>query len=178
MFSPNDFEIKQRKYTSHNIFDTVDMYAYIDVATAVRSIRRAKGENVDLVGDNSSFYKFYLMVTPSLSEETRKEKFWIDFTPLNYGGWRYWLKCLKCRRRCTKLYVTDDQVACMQCLGLIYTSKIGSKNSPLVRVNKQNKAIAMLQERRRMWYAGKPTRHNRRFSRYFQNLNDLVEVLG
>lgn len=174
-FSPNDFEIKQKKYLSRSVFDTVDMHAYVDVKTAVRSIRKYKGEGVDFVGDNSSYYEFYLMVTPNLSNQTRKEKFWLDFTPLNYGGWRYWLKCLECKHRRTKLYVTQDRVACMDCLGLIYTSKTGSKNKPLVRLNNYKKAIEMLSENRRMTYAGEKTRFGRRFSRYYQDLSDLAE---
>lgn len=178
MFSPNDFEIKQKKYLSHSVFDTVDMHAYVDVATALRSIRKYEGEDVDLVGDDSSYYEFYLMVTPNLSNQKRKEKFWLDWTPLNYGGWRYWLKCLECRHRRTKLYVTNDRVACMNCLGLIYTSKTGPKSKLLVRLNNQRKAIGMLQQRRRMTYAGKPTRYGRYFSRHYQDLSDLAESFG
>jgi hypothetical protein len=175
MFSPNDFEIKQKKYISHSVFDTADMHAYVDVTTALRSIRKYKGRHVDFVGDDSSYYEFYLMVTPNLSNQKRKEKFWLDWTPLNYGGWRYWLKCLECRHRRTKLYVTNDRVACMYCLGLIYTSKTGPKNKPLIRMSNHRKAIEILQQRHRMTYAGKPTRYGRYFSRYYQDLGDLAE---
>lgn len=173
--STNDFEIKRKNYVSHTIFDTVDMHAYVDVGTAVRSLRKHLGDDVDFVGDNSSYYEFHLIVTPNLSNQSRSEKFWLDFTPLHYGGWRYWLKCLECKHRRTKLYVTQDRVACMYCLGLIYTSKTGSKNKPLVRVNNYKKAIAMLSENRRMTYAGEKTRFGRRFSRYYQDLSDLAE---
>ncbi len=175
-FSPNDFEIKRKKYLSHSVFDTVDMHAYVDIKTAVRSIHRYKGDDVDFVGDDSSYYEFYLMVTPNISNDKRKERFLLDWTPLNYGGWRYWLKCLECRHRRTKLYVTNDRVACMNCIGLIYTSRTGPKNKPLVRMNNHRRATEMLKSRRRMNYAGKPTRFGRRFNRYYQDLSDLADA--
>lgn len=177
MFSPNDFEIKRKTYESHSIFDTVDMHAYVDVKTAVRSLRIHKGDDVDFIGDGSSFYEFYLMVTPNLSNDKRKEKFWLDWTSLNYGGWRYWLKCLECRRRRTKLYVTRDRVACMDCLGLIYTSKTGHKGKPLIRLNNHRKAVEMLGQRRRMTYNGKPTRYGRYFNRYYEDLSDFMKAI-
>jgi hypothetical protein len=171
--SPNDFEITRRKYKSHTVFDQTDMHAYVEVGTAVRSIRNHKGKNIDFVGDNSSYYEFYLIVKPNMSNSTRQEKFWLDFTPLHFGGWRYWLKCLECRRRKTKLYVEKDRVACMDCLGLIYPTKTGSKDSALVRLYKHRKAIELLQTRRQMMYAGKPTRIGRQFQRYYDNLEGL-----
>lgn len=173
--STNDFEIERKKYVSHSVFGTVDMHAYVDVRTAVRSLRKHLGNEVDFVGDNSSYYEFHLMVTPNLSNQTRSEKFWLDFTPLHYGGWRYWLKCLECKHRRTKLYVTQDRVACMNCLGLIYTSKTRPKSKSLIRMNNYRKAMDILQQRYRMTYAGKPTRHSRRFSRYYQDLSDLAQ---
>lgn len=173
MLSPNGFEISPKKYKSHTVFDQTDMHAYVDVATAVRSIRRHKGQDIDLVGDNSSYYEFYLMVTPNLSSDTRKEKFWLDFTPLYFGGWRYWLKCLECRHRRTKLYVVKDRVACMNCLGLVYPTKTGAKDSPRVRIYRHKKAIELLHTRKQMSYAGKPTRIARQVNRYFDDLQGL-----
>lgn len=176
--STNDFEIEPKKYSSHSVFDRTDMHAYLDVATALRSIRKHHGQDIDIVGDDSRYFEFYLMVNSSYDTKKRSEKFWLDFTPLHYGGWRYWLKCLECRHRKTKLYITNDRVACMKCLGLIYTTKTGSKESSHVRLYKQMKAIDMLKQRRRKSYAGKPTRHARRLQRYYQDLSDLAESLA
>lgn len=178
MFSPNDFELPLKKYTSRSVFDTVDMHAYVDVNTALRSVRKHYGDDIDIVGDNSRYFEFYLMVSSAYDTQKRSEKFWFDFTPLHYGGWRYWLKCLKCRQRKTKLYITHDRVACMDCLGLVYTSRTGSKKSPHVRLSRYMKAIDMLQQRRRMSYAGKPTRYGRQFQRYYQDLSDLADVFA
>lgn len=172
-YSPNDFEKVQGKYKSHTVFDQTDMHAYVDVSVALRSIRKHKGEDVDLVGDNSSYYEFYLIVRPNMSNDSRKEKFWLDFTPLYYGGWRYWLKCLECRHRRTKLYVVKDRVACMNCLGLVYPTRMGSKESARVRLYRHRKAIELLRTRRQMSYAGKPTRIGRQVNRYYDDLEGL-----
>jgi len=176
LLSTNDFEIKPKKYVSHSVFDRVDMHSYVDVNSALKSIRKYHGDDTDLAGDNSSYFEFSLMVCSSSNENKRNEKFWLDFTPLHYGGWRYWLKCLECRHRKTKLYVTRNRVACMDCLGLIYTSRTGSRDSPSIRILKHIKAMNMLREKRRMIYAGKTTRYGRRFQRYYQDLNDLTDV--
>lgn len=171
--SPNDFEIPRTRYKSHTVFDQTIMHAYLDVKGALDSIRKQYGRETDIVGDSSKYFEFNHMVTPNLSKESRSEKFWLDFTPLHYGGWRYWLKCLECRHRKTKLYITNDRVACMDCLGLVYVTKTGSKDSTSIRLYKYRKAIELLQARRKMNYAGKPTRFGRQFHRYYDNLEDI-----
>lgn len=171
--SPDLFEITQRKYKSHTVFDQVNMHSYVDVATALKVVRNQFGGNVDIIGDNSKYFEFFHQVTSNLSNKSRSEKFWLDFTPQHLGGWRYWLKCLECRSNKTKLYITKDRVACMNCLGLIYATKRGSKDSALVRLYKNQKSIELLGRRRRMTYAGKPTRLGRQFQRYYDDLVDL-----
>lgn len=171
--SPDVFEITERKYRSHTVFDQTNMHSYLDVATALKVIRHQLGGDVDIVGDNSKYFEFFHQVTPNLGEQSRSERFWLDFTPQHLGGWRYWLKCLECRRNKTKLYITKDRVACMNCLGLIYPTKRGSKDSALVRLYKNQKSIELLRNRRRMTYAGKLTRFGRQFRRYYDDLDGL-----
>ena len=171
--SPNDFELIERKYLKHSLFDQTDMHAYIDISRAIAYLRMEFGDDLDIVGDESKYFEFFLAVQPNLSSELRTEKFWIDFTPLNLGGWHYWLKCLECKSRKTKLYVTQNRVACMDCLGLIYVTKRGTASSARVRLYKHIKSMDLLRSGRQMTYAGKPTRFGRQFNRYYDDLKGL-----
>lgn len=173
--SPIDFEKTQvRKYRSHNVFDRTDMHAYIDINTALKSVRKRFGNDVDIVGDGSRYFELNLMVGAARESSLRNEKFWLDYSPLHFGGWRYWLKCLECRHRRTKLYITSDRVACMECLGLVYASRTGPKGATHIRLYRYLKSIDLLQQKRRMTYAGKLTRYGRQFQRYYQDLSDLA----
>lgn len=52
------------------------------------------------------------------------QQFKLTRTPCNYGGWRYWLLCPTCGRRCGKLYKPyyGWRYACRGCHDLTYTS--------------------------------------------------------
>lgn len=52
------------------------------------------------------------------------QHFYITRTACNYGGWRYWLLCPGCERRCMMLYQPpgDDRFRCRVCHDLSYTS--------------------------------------------------------
>jgi hypothetical protein len=43
------------------------------------------------------------------------------YTATRFGGWRQWLTCLKCDRRCRKIY-GGRYFRCQQCHGLVHTS--------------------------------------------------------
>lgn len=184
VFSPNDFDFSafsgtlQRTYRMHSIFDRVEMQAHIDVSTALQVIYEQYGADVDIVKDNSAYFDFYLCVKGTFDSEPREELFWLDFTPLHFGGWRYWLKCLRCKHRCTKLYITSDEVACRQCLGLVYTSQSAAKDSIAVMLHNYQLGMQLIAKRPRMNYGGKPTRHGRRFSRYMQDSKGLTEAIA
>jgi hypothetical protein len=43
------------------------------------------------------------------------------YTPTRFGGRRQWLTCLKCRRRCRRIF-GGSYFRCRQCHGLVYAS--------------------------------------------------------
>lgn len=183
-FSPNDFdfsafpsETRRTTYKKHSLFDHIEMQAYIDVETALKAIYKQYGTDVDIVKDNSAYFDFHLWVKGVFDSEPREELFWLDFTPLHFGGWRYWLKCLRCRHRCTKLYITSYEVACRQCLGLVYTSRSAAKDSITIKLYNYQLAMQLLEKRPRMNYGNKPTRYGRRFGRYMQGSKGLCEAV-
>ena len=172
--STNDFE-STNVYRSHTIFEHIDMNACVDVSGALKIIRAKFGSDFNIVGDDSSYFEFELSVKSLFDDKFRNEKFWLDFTRLNYGGYRYWLKCLRCKSRRTKLYITSIDVACRECLGLVYTTKSGHKDSALVRLYKYGRAMEIQSKKKKMTYKGLPTRHGRRFKSYYQDLSNLAE---
>jgi len=60
---------------------------------------------------------------------------YLDTTPCNYGGKRWWFKCPQCWRRCRILYLPPghNYFLCRICHNLTYTSQQEGKNkwSPL-----------------------------------------------
>lgn len=172
--STNVFDFP-KTYKSHTVLDHADMHAFVDVKGALEIIKGEYGNDIDIVGDDSSYFEFKLSVKSLFDDNFRNEKFWLDFTPLNYGGYRYWLLCLHCKARRTKLYITTDRVACMNCLGLIYATKSGGKKSKLVLMYKFSKVVNIINENKKMTYRGKPTRHARRLKRYYQDVPTLAE---
>lgn len=90
-------------------------------------------------------------------------------TPCNFGGYRYWFKCINCGRCVGVLYKDGDYFACRHCYDLTYRSRNESKrvrSSPIFRaldlVNDFDDLKAIL---KRSHYAGKPTRKQRKMDK-------------
>lgn len=56
----------------------------------------------------------------------------LESTALSFGGWRWWFLCPKCRRRCGKLHLPQQngKFACRLCHDLIYESSRQSYSTP------------------------------------------------
>lgn len=61
--------------------------------------------------------------TPERPKQTGQQ-FRLTRTACNYGGWRYWLICPRCFRRCGKVYKPSygGSYACRKCHDLSYTT--------------------------------------------------------
>lgn len=96
-------------------------------------------------------------------------------TPCNYGGIRYWFVCplsvngRYCGRRVGTLYKTGDYFGCRHCHDLTYDSKKENrryKMYPLFVTLLDHKKVDELEAKiKRSYYAGKPTRKQRRLSK-------------
>ena len=61
---------------------------------------------------------------PAKADRSRGQAFNITRTACNYGGWRYWFVCPRCKRRCAILYSYGypGYFLCRKCHYLTYTS--------------------------------------------------------
>lgn len=99
-------------------------------------------------------------------------------TNCNYGGVRYWFVCplykngKYCGKRCGVLYKGGDYFGCRECYNLIYSSqKMNTKYRyyPLFRVlDLDNKIDGLEKKIKRRFYAGRPTKLQRRLERLYE----------
>jgi len=63
-------------------------------------------------------------IEPAPRPNQTGQQFRLTHTACNYGGWRYWLICPRCLRRCGKVYkpAYGGRYACRKCHDLSYTS--------------------------------------------------------
>jgi hypothetical protein len=66
----------------------------------------------------------YKGIEPSSYPKQTGQHFRLTHTACNYGGWRYWLICPRCSRRCGKVYkpAYGGSYACRKCHDLSYTT--------------------------------------------------------
>ena len=101
-------------------------------------------------------------------------------TPCYFGGKRYWFICpwyangKYCGRRVGVLYLGGKYFACRHCYDLTYSSKNENrryKSYPLFAVLGGYKKTEELEGKiKRRFYAGKPTRKQRRLDRHYTRM--------
>lgn len=52
---------------------------------------------------------------------------WLDSTPCNYGGARWWFRCPCCHRRAAVLYIMGGALRCIKCGRVSYASQRGDE---------------------------------------------------
>lgn len=80
-------------------------------------------------------------------------------------GHRAWFLAPCCKRRTSKLYVGGRIVACRHCLDLKYASQYRSNDWFYLRAMNEKKLARLEKQKRRLWYADKPTQFGRQFYR-------------
>ena len=73
----------------------------------------------------------YTSTNRTTKEETNLDyNVYVESTPCNYGGQRWWFLCPACHRRCRVLYLAPGSVyfACRICHNLTYTSQQEGRN--------------------------------------------------
>ncbi len=89
----------------------------------------------------------------------------LEKTSCNFGGFRWWMRCPLCKKRCARIYFERGYVACRKCLGLFYKSQMIPKRS---RIYKKLADIAFIEppEVRTKFWKGEPTKRMRKFIRF------------
>lgn len=78
-------------------------------------------------------------------------------------GYRLWFIASCCQRRTSKLYAAGRAIACRQCLDLKYASQYKSNDWFYLQAMKERKLERLERQKRRLWYADKPTQFGRQF---------------
>jgi hypothetical protein len=66
---------------------------------------------------------FYTIYRSKDHEALLRESVFLERTPCNFGGHRYWFVCPSCGRRVAKLYGLGRHFLCRHCLNLAYSSQ-------------------------------------------------------
>lgn len=93
----------------------------------------------------------------------------LDRVRCNLGGFRWYFKCLYCRRRVGILYMHGDYFVCRHCANLSYQSCNENKRyryRMFRAITDEDKAYELYQEVKREYYNGKPTRKYKRYLKY------------
>lgn len=45
---------------------------------------------------------------------------WLETTPCNFGGSRWWWRCPNCSRRCARLFIVTGGLGCLRCLRMAH----------------------------------------------------------
>lgn len=95
-------------------------------------------------------------------------------------GRRIWFLCTGCNRKTSKLYVWSsydyarNSIACRYCLDLKYASQYSSDAISKRDMNKR-KFERLTKQKRRLWYAGKPTQFGRQFYKLREEQKQISE---
>jgi hypothetical protein len=135
-------------------------YSNIEVDSGIREI----------CGKFSRPKKFIFGYWVSEGDTRRKIQVWVDIfsTRCNFGGKRWWFICPQnlCNRNVGILYVKDKILACRHCHNLSYASQNENKRcARLFYLEKLDDEYGELHEKmKRRYYAGKPTRIQRKIN--------------
>jgi len=107
-----------------------------------------------------------LLLSYTLNGEPRRQHAPKLHTRCNYGGWRTWLGCPRCGRRCAVLYLTASGFFCRLCARVAYLSQSEDAASrALGRLHRLEARLGLNGERpKRM--------HRRTFERLIQQLEE------
>ena len=85
----------------------------------------------------------------------------VDPQPLHFGGWRPWLRCPDCRRRCKYVYLPPEgsmpvrRFACRLCHRLTYrSSNLSRSNDPFVALLAKRMDVNVREARRHLRLEG------------------------
>ena len=138
------------------------------------------GIQTSIMEDEKYLRIYYTQTNRDGSKQDFDYKIPITTTPCYFGGKRYWFICpwyangKYCGRRVGVLYLGGKYFACRHCYDLTYSSKNENrryKSYPLFAVLGGYKKTEELEGKiKRRFYAGKPTRKQRRLDRHYARM--------
>lgn len=120
------------------------------------------------------YVRFYYSQTHATTGEKKKFDYEVPLTktPCPFGGYRYWFVCpmtrdgMYCGRRVGVLFLDDTYFACRHCHDLTYSSRNknhrGKSGAMVGFLETDMKARELGQRIKRVLYAGKPTKKQKR----------------
>lgn len=140
--------------------------------------------NIGIIVNISELEKYlriyYTQTEQNGSKNDFNYKVQLTTTPCYYGGNRYWLICPLivngnyCGRRVGVLYKAGDYFGCRHCYNLTYESRNENrryKMYPLfAELTDLKKGADLEKEIKRSYYAGRPTRKQRKLMRILQRM--------
>ena len=136
------------------------------------------GIEVSTLSDED-YLRIHYTQTDYMTEEKKEfdYKIPLETSECHFGGRRYWFRCpwykngIYCGRRVGVLYKDGDYFACRHCYDLTYSSRKVNRHYmyfPLFRAMTLEQKIDELHEQiKRPYYAGKPTRKQRRLEQLY-----------
>lgn len=128
-----------------------------------------------VLGSPDKYLRLYYQTGSGEEKKSIDYKVPLATTPCNYGGARYWFICplsiggKYCGRRVGTLYKTGDYFGCRYCHDLTYDSRKENrryKMYPLFSTLLAHKKMDELESKiKRRYYAGKPTKKQRRLDK-------------
>lgn len=133
-------------------------------------------KNLNSVIEKAIANNEYIAVYMTPMTNRPQERILIDYTPTPMGGYKLWLVCPICGKHRMDLYASPFKgVKCRSCHNYKYRSQYRRKADAILAVND---FYQMAFNKRRMFYAGKPTRHFIRFIRRSWHGDELKDIFG
>ena len=148
------------------------------------------GINVSTMNDEN-YLRIHYIQTDNFTGKKKDFDYRIPLTttPCYYGGKRYWFICpwykngVYCGKRVGTLYKDGDYFACRHCYDLTYASRKENRNYKYFPIFHtlilSHKIEKLLYEIKRPYYAGKPTKKQRKLDKmnreieYYSGLLDI-----
>lgn len=172
----------------HGFFSGWGRSGGISWSSGISAEKRGVGVETSISG-----YDGYLRLRYIQTDQRTGAKSSFDYTipltttPCYFGGVRYWFLChsersgASCARRVGVLYKNGDYFACRHCSNITYFSKtLGSaKTLPDVKyllLERKMEELAEITKRR--FYAGKPTKKQRKLNRMYAEMHQVIYNLN
>lgn len=103
--------------------------------------------------------------------EPVEAKVMLDQTPCNYGGYRIWMRCPHCYRRCAILYLAGKYPACRKCYNLGYSSESeGALDRALRQARKSQEKLGYYEGDITEWLPRPKGMHMKTYQRHLQKI--------
>ncbi len=99
----------------------------------------------------------------------------LDTTPCNYGGKRWWFRCLYCHRRVRVIYLPDDSpvFACRTCHHLTYESQQVGKPRWVALAD----SVFKLPKLEEQWYRARSEKRRQKLERMMNRLRPGIQAI-